>query len=61
MLPISISEVKWIEQTVYIGAMIGTIFLTLLGDVFGKKYILVGLIVPEAVSFDSNSVLTFKI
>ncbi|XP_031623380.1 sugar transporter ERD6-like 4 [Contarinia nasturtii] len=44
-------ELKWIDLSLYIGALIGTVFLTIAGDVFGRKYTLVVLIVPQASAF----------
>lgn len=47
--PLNSVELKWIDLSLYIGAVIGTVFLTLAGDVFGRKYTLVVLIVPQGV------------
>lgn len=54
MPPLSAIEINWIELAVYIGAMIGTVFLTFNGDVFGRKYTLVTLIIPQGVILHSN-------
>lgn len=52
---LSYDEVRWIDVSFYIGALIGTIFLTINGDVFGRKYTLVVLVVPQGVIIISIS------
>lgn len=47
--PLSISEIKWIDLSFYGGAAIGTVVLTLAGDVFGRKYTMIVLIIPQGV------------
>lgn len=47
--PLSVSEIKWIDWSLYGGAFIGTATLTVAGDVFGRKYTLLALTVPQAV------------
>lgn len=41
----------WIDLSFYIGAIIGTVFLTINSDVFGRKRTLVALIIPQGVKF----------
>lgn len=48
--PLSHYEVIWIESSLYLGGFIGTIFLTIAGDVFGRKNTLAFLIIPQLVS-----------
>lgn len=52
--PLDSIEVKWTELSFFLGGFIGTIFLTMIGDVFGRKYTLVILIVPQGVSLYSS-------
>ncbi|XP_055300162.1 uncharacterized protein LOC129567369 [Sitodiplosis mosellana] len=56
--PLDPIEVKWIELSLYIGGLIGTIFLTMNGDVFGRKYTLVVLIVPQGFAWLSKMLAT---
>lgn len=51
---LSSSEIKWIDLSFCGGALIGTIILTLAGDVFGRKYTLLVLAVPQAVILFCN-------
>lgn len=51
--PLSHNEVKWINSSFYCGSLIGTIFLTLTGDVFGRKNTLTVMIIPLLVIFIS--------
>lgn len=58
--PILENEVRWVDASVYIGAFLGTILYTLCGDIFGRKFTLMTLVVPQGViiSFDSSENLT---
>lgn len=47
--PLIYDEIKWIECSFYIGGFIGTIFLTLMADGFGRKNTLMVLIIPQLV------------
>lgn len=46
-------ESIWIDLSFYIGAIIGTVFLTIYSDVFGRKRTLIALIIPQGVIFRS--------
>lgn len=47
--PLSRNEIKWIDSSLYLGGFIGTILLTIAGDVFGRKNTLAFLIIPQLV------------
>lgn len=46
---LSDNEILWIDMSFYGGAIIGTATLTLAGDVFGRKYTLLALTIPQMV------------
>lgn len=48
--PLTECEVKWAELSLYIGGFLGTILLTMTGDVLGRKDTLVVLVVPQGVN-----------
>lgn len=47
--PLETSEVAWIGTTQYIGAVVGTVFFSLMGDAFGRKNTLAVLVIPQMV------------
>lgn len=47
--PLSADAIKWIECSFYAGTLIGIICLTLAGDIFGRKYTLLTLLMPQGV------------
>lgn len=49
--PLTATDAKWIDLSLCIGGLIGTVFLTMTGDVFGRKYTLIVLIIPQGVMF----------
>lgn len=49
--PLEKSEVLWIGASQYIGAIVGTGFLSIMGDGFGRKNTLCMLVIPQLVSF----------
>lgn len=48
--PITRAEVKWIDSSLYVGGFVGVIFLTLMGDGFGRKNTLAVMIFPQVVN-----------
>lgn len=48
--PLEPHEVSAINASFYIAGLVGTVFLTLMGDVFGRKYTLMVLCVPQMVN-----------
>lgn len=51
---LSDNEILWIDMSFYGGAIIGTATLTLAGDVFGRKYTLLALTIPQMVILFKN-------
>lgn len=49
--PLQKPEVLWIGASQYVGAVFGTIFLSVMGDGFGRKNTLCIIVIPEFVSF----------
>lgn len=48
--PLTANEVKWIDSSLYVGGFVGVIFLTLMGDGFGRKNTLAVMIFPQVVT-----------
>lgn len=48
--PLTVNAVKWIDSSLYIGGFVGVIFLTLMGDGFGRKNTLAVMIFPQVVT-----------
>lgn len=47
--PLTKNEVIWVNALFYLAGLIGTVFLTMIGDVFGRKNTLMVLLVPQTV------------
>lgn len=54
--PLTKNEVIWVNALFYLAGLIGTVFLTMIGDVFGRKNTLMVLLVPQMVRY-SHSIL----
>lgn len=58
--PLSENEIKWIDSSVSVGGFIGTIFLTLMANEFGKKNTLAVMMIPQFVSLDLKILFVFN-